>query len=183
MNLVSLLRRSRGFQARLEDCRTPLFRVAHAWCHDRAVADDLAQETLAKALERADQLRDPERLRSWLFGIMANCWRDHLRAARPTVDIDALDDECVDGAPTPDEACGRAQIVERVRSAVARLPVGQRQTLTLVDLEEFSYAEVAAILDVPIGTVMSRLCRARLALRDQLRQSNVAPLPRLRSAK
>jgi len=183
MNLVSLLRRSRGFQARLEECRTPLFRVAHAWCHDRALADDLAQEALAKALEHADQLRDPERLRSWLFGIMANCWRDHLRASRPTVDIDALDEECVDADPTPDEAYGRAQVVNLVRTAVARLPLGQRQTLTLVDLEEFTYAEVAAILDIPIGTVMSRLCRARLALREHLRQSNAPPIPRLRSAK
>jgi RNA polymerase sigma-70 factor, ECF subfamily len=183
MNLVSLLRRSREFQARLEQCRTPLFRVAHAWCHDRALADDLAQEALAKALEHADQLRDAERLRSWVFGIMANCWRDHLRSSRPTIDIDALDEECVCGDPTPDEACGRAEVVNRVRAAVARLPVGQRQTLTLVDLEEFSYAEVAAILDIPIGTVMSRLCRARLALREFLHQSNASPIPRLRSAK
>jgi DNA-directed RNA polymerase specialized sigma24 family protein len=56
----------------------------------------------------------------------------------------------------------------RVRAAVARLPVGQRQTLTLVDLEEFSYAEVGEILGIPIGTVMSRLCRGRRALRDEL---------------
>jgi RNA polymerase sigma-70 factor (ECF subfamily) len=58
--------------------------------------------------------------------------------------------------------------VARVRAAVARLPVGQRQVLTLVDLEEFSYAEVGEILGIPIGTVMSRLCRGRRALRDDL---------------
>lgn len=183
MRLSSLLHRSRGFQARLEEHRAPLFRVACAWSHDRALADDLAQETLVKALEHADQLRDPERLRSWLFGIMANCWRDHLRALRPTVDIDTLDEDCFCSDETPDVAYSCAEIVVRVRAAVARLPVGQRQVLTLVDLEEFSYAEVAAILGIPIGTVMSRLCRARLALRELLRQADVPQLPRLRSAK
>ena len=84
---------------------------------------------------------------------------------------------------TPDTAHDRLETVNRVRAAVARLPVGQRQVVTLVDLEEFSYAEVAATLGIPIGTVMSRLCRARLALRDQLRQPDVVPFPRLRSAK
>jgi RNA polymerase sigma-70 factor (ECF subfamily) len=58
----------------------------------------------------------------------------------------------------------------RVRQAVARLPAGQREVITLVDLEEFSYAEVAMILEIPIGTVMSRLSRARAALRDMLRE-------------
>jgi RNA polymerase sigma-70 factor (ECF subfamily) len=114
---------------------------------------------------------------------MANCWRDHLRALRPMTDVDALDEECFCCDETPDAAYDRRETVNRVRAAVARLPVGQRQVVTLVDLEEFSYAEVAATLGIPIGTVMSRLCRARLALRDQLRQPDVVPFPRLRSAK
>jgi len=183
MKFAALLRRARGFESELELHRTALFRVACAWSHERALADDLVQDTLLKALEHADQLRDPERLRSWLFGIMANRWRDHLRALRPTVDIDVLDEECFCSDETPDVAYGRGEIVIRVRAAVARLPIGQRQVVTLVDLEEFSYAEVAAILGIPIGTVMSRLCRARLALREQLRHTDVVPLPRLRSAK
>ena len=183
MKLAALLHRSRRLEDRLDLHRTPLFRVACAWSHDRALADDLVQETLVKALLHADQLRDPERLRSWLFGIMANCWRDHLRRLRPTMDIDALDEELLCSDETPDLAYGRSETVARVRAAVARLPIGQRQVVTLVDLEEFSYAEVAAILGIPIGTVMSRLCRARLALREQLRQSDVVQLPHLRSAK
>jgi RNA polymerase sigma-70 factor (ECF subfamily) len=183
MKLTALLHRFRGLEDRLDLHRTALFRVACAWSHDRALADDLVQETLVKALLHADQLRDPERLRSWLFGIMANCWRDHLRAARPTTDIDVLDEECFCSDETPERAYDRGETVNRVRAAVARLPVGQRQVVTLVDLEEFSYAEVAAILGIPIGTVMSRLCRARLALREQLRQPDVVPFPRLRSAR
>jgi RNA polymerase sigma-70 factor (ECF subfamily) len=183
MNLRLLPRRSREFASRVEEHRAALFRVACAWSHDRTLADDLAQEAIAKALERAEQLRDPERLRSWLFGIMTNCWRDHLRALRPTADIDTLDDESFGCEETPESALARTQIVHRVRTAVARLPSGQRQVLTLVDLEEFSYADVATILGIPIGTVMSRLCRARLALRDLLRQPEVAPVQRLRSAR
>lgn len=183
MQLISVLVRSRGFASRVEEQRAALFRVAYAWTHDRALADDLAQETLAKALERAEQLRDPERLRSWLFGIMTNCWRDYLRALRPTADIDALDEALLGSEETPESALARAQIVDRVRCAVASLPVGQRQGLTLVDLEEFSYAEVATILGIPIGTVMSRLCRARLALRGILQQPEVAQGQKLRSVK
>jgi RNA polymerase sigma-70 factor (ECF subfamily) len=183
MKLAALLGRPRGLEDQLEGHRTPLFRVACAWSHDRAMADDLVQETLVKALVHAEQLRDADRLRSWLFGIMANCWRDHLRALRPDTDIDALDEECFRCDETPEAAYHRGEIVVRVRAAVARLPVGQRQVVTLVDLEEFSYADVAAILDIPIGTVMSRLCRARLALREQLRPADVVQLPRLRGAK
>ncbi|HQT25493.1 MAG TPA: sigma factor-like helix-turn-helix DNA-binding protein, partial [Burkholderiales bacterium] len=64
----------------------------------------------------------------------------------------------------------QSQLVSRVRNAVAKLPLGQRQVLTLVDLEEFSYAEVSAILDIPVGTVMSRLCRARSTLKILLNE-------------
>jgi RNA polymerase sigma-70 factor (ECF subfamily) len=71
-------------------------------------------------------------------------------------------------APTPEDERATAEIVARVRAAIARLPLGQRQVVTLVDLEELSYAEVALALGIPIGTVMSRLCRARATLRDTL---------------
>jgi RNA polymerase sigma-70 factor (ECF subfamily) len=71
---------------------------------------------------------------------------------------------------TPESESGRLEVAVRVRAAIARLPEGQRQVVTLVDLEGFSYIEVAGILGIPIGTVMSRLCRARAALRDQLQE-------------
>ena len=188
MQLTPFFGGPREIESRIEGHRAALYRAAHAWSHDRALADDLVQESLARALAHAGQLRDPERLRSWLFGILANCWRDHLRALRPSVDIETVEDDCYSADPTPDEAYDRRELVARVRAAVARLPVGQRQVVTLVDLEEFSYGDVAAILGVPIGTVMSRLCRARIALRERLHQSDApqadAPrAPRLWSAK
>lgn len=168
MHLFSLLGRSHGLRARLEQSRAGLFRLAFMWCHDRALADDLTQEALAKALARADQLRDPAKLRSWLYGILVNCWRDHLRALRPMEDIDTIEEHCLATEFTPEHALGQAQLAARVRIAIARLPLGQRAVLALVDLEDCTYAEVAQILTIPIGTVMSRLCRARAALRTAL---------------
>jgi len=155
-------------RGRLDQHRPAMLRVAFAWCHDRALAEDLVQDALLKALSQADTLRDPGRLKAWLFVILGNCFRDHLRRRRPCEDIDALDDEILASGLRPDEAHEQAEVVARVRAAIEALPLGQRQAVTLVDLEGFAYAEVAAICDVPVGTVMSRLSRGRQALRALL---------------
>jgi RNA polymerase sigma-70 factor (ECF subfamily) len=168
---------NRAIRARAQQLRPKLYRVAFAWTHDTAQADDLVQETLAKALERLRQLREPERFEAWLFRILANCWRDHLRARLDTQDIDEMEHlECP--LPNPEARLSTLQVVVRVRTAVSRLPMGQRQVVTLVDLGEFSYSDAAMILEIPVGTVMSRLCRAREALRTMLeeRPSVVVPL-------
>jgi RNA polymerase sigma-70 factor (ECF subfamily) len=186
MSLRSLFGRSAAMPAHLGQTRAGLFRLAYMWCHDRALADDLTQEALIKALRHADQLRDPARLRAWLYGILANCWRDHLRARKPTEDIDTMEEHLLASAETPEHAASQAQLALRVQAAVGRLPVGQREVLSLVDLEECSYAEVALILDIPIGTVMSRLCRGRAALRDALADMQTdrrGERPALRSVK
>lgn len=168
MDFLALFGRSDSRRRELEQSRTALFRLAYLWCHDRSLADDLTQETLAKAVVHAGQLRDPAKLRSWLYGILANCWRDHLRARRPTEDIDAIEEHHLASEFTPEHAASQSQLAARVRAAVDRLPIGQREVLALVDLEECSYAEAAEILAIPIGTVMSRLCRARASLRTSL---------------
>lgn len=186
MTILSLFCRSRDLRNQLEQSRTKLYRVAFSWCHNAALAEDLVQETLSKALKNADQLRDPELLSSWLFRILNNCWHDHFRQHREMEDIDAIEDFlCVNGS-TPEDLHAQNQIVGRVRHAISKLPLGQRQVLTLVDLEEFSYTEVADILGLPAGTVMSRLCRARRALRDLLQElapaqsAQVAPFRRVK---
>jgi len=171
MPFFSFIFNTTEFRTRIEGSRARLYRLAYSWCHNTALAEDLVQETLYKALKKSDQLRDMDVLEGWLFRIMTNCWHDHLRQRRGTVDIDDLDD--VDEMPfanrtTPEDLHGESQLVARVRSAVERLPLGQRQVLTLVDLEEFSYSETAEILDIPVGTVMSRVCRARQALKQDL---------------
>jgi RNA polymerase sigma-70 factor (ECF subfamily) len=142
--------------------------MAYAWCHDRALADDLAQAAVEKGLRASGQLRDPEKLRAWLLQILANCLRDHLRERRDFVDIDDVAESVLASGATPEESRASAELVGRVRAAVALLPLGQRQVVTLVDLEDCSYTEAAEVLGIPIGTVMSRLCRARRALREAL---------------
>lgn len=165
MDFLKLFSCSREFRKTLEQNRARLYRVAYSWSHNPALADDLVQETLTKALTKAGQLRDPRARDAWLFSIMANCYRDHFRRQREMDDID--DVELLHEA-TPESESSRHETIGRVRAAIARLPEGQRQVITLVDLEGFSYSEVAHILAVPVGTVMSRLCRARSALRALL---------------
>lgn len=170
MKILSLFCRTNGLQEQLEQIRPRLYRLAYSWSHNAALSDDLVQETLIKALKNSSQLRDPALLNSWLFSILANCLRDHFRQHKEMEDIDEIEDYRYSHNCTPETAHSQTQIISCVRSAVAKLPLGQRQVLTLVDLEELSYIEVAAILDIPIGTVMSRLCRARVALKTLLKE-------------
>lgn len=165
MKILSLFRNSNSLQDQLNQIRPRLYRLAYSWSHNAALADDLVQETMIKALKNAGQLRDPALLNGWLFRILANSWRDHFRQYKEMDDIEELEDFQYAHEVTPENEHAQAQIVLLVRDAVAKLPLGQRQVLTLVDLEELPYGEVAAILDIPIGTVMSRLCRARQAMK------------------
>lgn len=172
MGVLSFFGRTRQFEQQLSEIRPRLWRLAYSWCHSRHLADDLVQDVLAKALGRHDQLRDPAALAGWLCSILTNCWHDHLRSHKniaDTADIDTLEEcEMPETLGRPEDDYAQNETVRRVRQAVALLPTGQREVLTLVDLEEFSYSEVASILEIPIGTVMSRLSRARAALRDKL---------------
>jgi RNA polymerase sigma-70 factor (ECF subfamily) len=165
MKILSLFSTNNKLQDQLNQIRPRLYRLAYSWSHNAALADDLAQETMIKALKNANQLRDPALINGWLFRILANCWRDHFRQYKEMGDIEELEDFRYAHEITPENEHAQAQIVLLVRYAVAKLPLGQRQVLTLVDLEELPYIEVAAILDIPIGTVMSRLCRARQAMK------------------
>jgi RNA polymerase sigma-70 factor (ECF subfamily) len=163
--LLDFFLRSREAQHALQQARARLYRVAYSWCHSAALADDLVQETLTKALRKSAQLRDPKARDAWLFTILANCYRDHFRKLREMDDVDEIE---ISHETTPETESSNAEIVGLVRAVIAQLPEAQRQVVTLVDLEGFSYVEVTQILDVPIGTVMSRLCRARNAMRTML---------------
>jgi len=158
-----------------------LYRLAWSWCHDRGLAEDLAQETLTRALEQLDVLRDEARLRLWITTIMVNLYRDQFRRQRPH---DPLDEHLLSEQESPEQDLNRNQLIKRTRQALAALSPDQRQIVSLIDLAEFSYADAAAILDIPVGTVMSRLARARGRLRQQLEQdgiqrSQVVPLRRV----
>lgn len=165
MSLFDRIYPRNSFPKQVSQQRARLFRIAFAWSHDRALADDLVQETIYKALKNSAQLRDPTMLDNWLFRILANCWRDHFRQQHHA---DNIDDVTLSISETPESVHEQRAMITQVREAIANLPFTQRQILSLVDLEEFSYAEVADILNIPIGTVMSRLSRARQQLADKL---------------
>jgi len=184
MSISTLFERRAALRRELEGSRDSLYRLAYAWCRDAALADDIAHEAAEKALRRVSQLRDARRLRAWLLRILANCVRDHARQRREHLELGSVEDMVAATGPTPEEAQASAELTRRVRGAVGELPLGQRQVVMLVDLEGCSYAEVGEILEIPIGTVMSRLCRARQALRERLRPfASEALGTRLRSVK
>ena len=172
MNMIVNFCKNQQLKRTIVEQRGAMYRLAYAWCHNPALADDLVQEALAKALKNSGQLRDHKTARAWLFRILTNCWRDHFRRSRETVDVD---DIVLADNNTPDMHHDRQQIVQQVRHAISLLPIGQRQVLTLVDLEGSTYIEVAEILDIPIGTVMSRLSRARQALKAKLLETDIVP--------
>ncbi len=155
----------RGFNEKLIKRRVRLYRLAMSWCHDAMLADDLVQETLNKAIKKRDQLKELEKLDAWLFKILHNTWMEHLRKQKPTIDLDDVDPLDED---TPENLLSDEQIIIKVQQAVSQLPMAQRQVVTLVDLEGFSYLEVSEILEIPMGTVMSRLNRARVILKRRL---------------
>jgi RNA polymerase sigma-70 factor (ECF subfamily) len=160
---------SAQFRKQLEEKWQRLYRVAFSWCHDTQLAKDLAQESLSRAMKSSQQLKDPARLDGWLFKILVNCWRDCCRAKRdhfPIEDANLADER------TPETIHIRDTIVQQVRNGVKKLKSEHREIISLVDLEQLSYKEVAEILDIPVGTVMSRLCRARNQLREELEKIN-----------
>lgn len=159
------LKGSAEIRSRTRKIRASLVRVAYSWCNDMALANDLAQEALLTALRKQDQLREIDKFESWVFSILNNCWRGYLRKHKENIDID---DIVLHEPRETETGIMELQIVEKVRLAITNLPNGQRQVVTLVDLQGFSYAEVAEILGIPVGTVMSRLNRARQNLKDQL---------------
>ena len=168
--IFSSLLQASALKPRIAELRPRLYRLAYAWCHDACLADDLAQEAMIKGLKSAYQLKDESVLEAWLFCILNNCWRDHFRRQHPQVDIEEIMELPANG-PTPEQLHSENELVWRVRRAVSALPLGQRQVVTLVDLEEMSYGAAAQALNIPIGTVMSRLSRARVALRDLLHEA------------
>jgi RNA polymerase sigma-70 factor (ECF subfamily) len=148
---------------RLVDLIPRLRRYARALAGDRASADDLVQDTLERAWAKLHLYRRGTDLRAWLFTVMHNVHVNKVRAARST---DPLDDEMPELAQRA--AQSDALVVRDLDRAIARLPAEQRAVLLLVTLEEMSYEQVARTLGIPVGTVMSRLSRAREKLRSMM---------------
>lgn len=166
---------------RIKSCRDRLYRIAFSWCHDQMLSDDLVQDTLSKAMLKIDQLKNEESMDAWLFAILNNQWREYLRRNKPCEDIDEI---VYLHNKTPEYWHGRQQEVVQVQQAIAELALSQRQIISLVDIEGMSYAKVSAALEIPVGTVMSRLSRARKNLQQKLqRKDNMSSVSRIRSVK
>jgi len=140
-----------------------LRRYARALVGDRAAADDLVQDTLERAWAKLHLYRRGTDLRAWLFTVMHNVHVNKVRAARSTDPLDEGMPELALRAPQ-----GDALVVRDLDRSISRLPAEQRSVLLLVTLEDMSYDEVARTLGIPIGTVMSRLSRARDKLRAMM---------------
>lgn len=142
-----------------------LRRFARALTRHAADADDLVQLSIERALLRHEQWRPESRFESWMFGIMRNAWIDEVRARGRRGEIFAAEEAGENVGETTTEAQIRLLSVQR---AVDALPEEQRMVVAVVLIEGLSYKEAADILEVPMGTVTSRLARAREALQAAL---------------
>lgn len=170
VKLLKLACRKVALVKQIERSRNRLYGMAYAWSHDQMLADDLVQETQIRALQKLDQLRDETAFDGWIYMILNNVWLAHLRKTRPSEDIEQL---VVSGNDCPVHELLLIQIDQMVMAGMAKLPNAQRQVISLVDLDGLSYAEVMGVLQIPIGTVMSRLNRARSALSKSIKQSRI----------
>jgi RNA polymerase sigma-70 factor (ECF subfamily) len=167
-------RRKEEFAALAVAALSPLYNAALRLTASDADAEDLVQETYAHAFAHADQLHDLGSIRAWLFRIMRNCSVSHYRAhrARPELTVIEGGAESIEssGEPVPDvqaEALARLSR-EAISRALAQLPEEFRSTIVMCDVEGFSYEEIAEAMECPIGTVRSRIARARAQLMRSL---------------
>jgi RNA polymerase sigma-70 factor (ECF subfamily) len=157
----------------------PLYATALRLTRNRADAEDLVQDTVVKALRFSDRFERGTNMRAWLSTILHNTWRNRIRdAGREAVEADSTRLEELEssaGSPsaneTPEDLLLRNTLDADLRAALDELPEIFRQAVWMRDVEEFSYAEIARMLDVPIGTVMSRISRGRRMLLDLLRKT------------
>ena len=157
-----------------------LFGYAMVLSRNRTEAEDLVQETCLRALRAMGKLRAVNSVKSWLFTILRNIWLNQLRrrTAPDLVELDAdknSANEPADAAQDPLTWYVNRVEREQVRAAIQQLPLGFREIIILREYEELSYQEIAAVLDCPPGTVMSRLARARSKLRDLLSVGLMSP--------
>ena len=154
-----------GIIALVEEHYAALYRYGYRLSGTQADADDLTQETFCKAQAQLAQLRDPDRAKPWLFSILRNAYLQRLRSERvhSPVSLDAIGDLADEPPdPLPDIA------PEQLQRALNELPEGFRTPVILFYFDDMSYRDIAEHLDLPIGTVMSRLARAKAHLRTRL---------------
>ena len=159
-----------------------LRRFAYALTRSLEKADDLVQDTCERALARADQWQPGTRLDSWMYRIAQNIWFDANRSAKARGEQTSVDDiaelEGSDGRTVTENRLTLASVF----AAMEKLPNDQQILVALVCVDGLSYKEAADTLQLPIGTVMSRLSRARQSIAEALMEPNPAPLATVREA-
>jgi len=171
-----------AFAAEVLGLLEPLFATALRLTRNRSDAEDLVQDTYVRAFRFAHRFARGTNLKAWLYTILYNTWRNRRReASRDTVEVDSERVEQaadVDGPladDNPERLLLRATLDAELQAALDELPEAFRQAVWLRDVEEFSYAEIAEMLGVPIGTVMSRISRGRRLLFERLSASAPGP--------
>lgn len=162
-----------------------LYSVARRLTRDPVAAEDLVQETYLRAYRFAARFERGTNLKAWLFTILHNVFRNDLRGrSRSPIDVDSESVERAADArgeqDTPEGALVRRARDGDLKAALDSLPQAYRQAVWLRDVEEFSYAEIAGMLDVPLGTVMSRISRGRRLLFERLNGKAGGVAPRAR---
>lgn len=160
-----------------------LFRYSFLVCHQREDAEEITQEALLKVFQNLDQLREPERIRAWVFRVARNACLMRRRKSvfapehelsldelRPSLAGEGRRLEIADWSALPDEIVLRGELKDALESAITALPEGYRVVLLLRDVEGLSTADTAEILDLSEDAVKTRLHRARLAVRKELDQ-------------
>jgi RNA polymerase sigma-70 factor, ECF subfamily len=148
-----------------------LYNFAHWLTQDRATAEDLVQETYMKALRGFSSFQQGTNFRAWMYKILRNTFLTTKAGLKVSVSLDSDgDDKPAEPAvtETPESVLLARVELETIQNALEKLPVRFREIILLCDLEEMSYQEIGETLGIPIGTVMSRLSRARKAMRELL---------------
>jgi RNA polymerase sigma-70 factor (ECF subfamily) len=152
-----------------------LYNFACWLTHDREEAEDLVQETYTKALKGFSSFQPGTNFRAWMYRILRNAFltsRTGLKAAATVpLDLEGEEENVPTVKETPESILLQRSDWQIVQQALEELPVAHREVLLLCDVEEMSYQEIAATLAVPMGTVMSRLSRARRALREAVQKT------------
>jgi RNA polymerase sigma-70 factor (ECF subfamily) len=154
-----------------------LLHVARTMTPTDQDAEDLVQDTLLRAFKSIDRF-DGAHVRAWLFTIMRNAQMNRVRRKRPELLDDAADADTIaqpDRTESPEQAAEAKAFDEAVGDALRRLPAKMAQVVELVDIDGLTCPEAAAALGIPVGTVMSRLHRARRKIRDRLEKAGFAP--------
>ena len=145
--------------------------VIYRMCGNVQLAEDAAQETFIRAWQNLSSYRPETPLRNWLYRIAVNAGTDMLRKEKRILPDDIEDLHLTDGRPNPESLVSQHERAVLVQKAILSLPDASRAVLVLREYEELSYQEISSTLDIPVGTVMSRLNYARKLLKDKLEQN------------